>query len=120
MPFVAETWSSTPPLCLPNTPLQGEVATRIEKGTGCLQCGMAKRAGVIDRCVPLECRQVLSVSVSTCNSGKNHRPFALSWILDHTCTLYLKSIPTVWHKRKSDNSIVTEWSHLMTESLACN
>ena len=33
--------------------------------TGCLQCGMAERAGV--RCAPLELRQVPGVSVSTRN-----------------------------------------------------
>ena len=71
MPLVVGTWSGTPPLCLSTTPLQAEVAIRVEKGTGCLPFGMAERAGVIDRCAPLECCQVLGVSVSTCN-GVHH------------------------------------------------
>ena len=71
---------------LPHTPLQAEVATCIEKGMGRLQCGTTERAGVINRCAPLEhpqvlgciridlqqCaplerRQVLSISVLPCN-----------------------------------------------------
>ena len=37
------------------------VTPRVEKGTDCLQRGMAKRAGVIDRCAPLERRRVQGV-----------------------------------------------------------
>ena len=51
------------------------VTPRVENGTGCLQSRMAERAGVIDRCAPFELSRVLNVAVSTCNGGKNHRPF---------------------------------------------
>ena len=65
---------------------------------------MAKRAGVIDRYAPLERRGVVGVAVSTCNGGKNQRPFALSWTLGHTHTSYLKSTPILFDM--SGNQII--------------